>query len=58
MLDEPFSALDSYLRWELERELLSTLREYDGTVLFVSHDGTRCIGSPTALPFIKTVPLM
>ena len=38
MLDEPFSALDSYLRWELERELLSTLREYDGTVLFVSHD--------------------
>ena len=38
MLDEPFSALDSYLRWELERELLSTLREYEGTVLFVSHD--------------------
>ena len=38
MLEEPFSALDSYLRWELERELLSTLREYDGTVLFVSHD--------------------
>ncbi len=38
MLDEPFSALDSYLRWELEQELLGTLREYDGTVLFVSHD--------------------
>ena len=38
MLDEPFSALDSYLRWELERELLATLREFEGTVLFVSHD--------------------
>ena len=38
LLDEPFSALDSHLRWELERELLSTLREFDGTVLFVSHD--------------------
>ena len=38
MLDEPFSALDSYLRWELEQELASTLREYAGTVLFVSHD--------------------
>jgi molybdate transport system ATP-binding protein len=38
MLDEPFSALDSYLRWELERELLATLREYTGSVLFVSHD--------------------
>lgn len=38
MLDEPFSALDSYLRWELERELLRTLSEFPGTVLFVSHD--------------------
>ena len=38
MLDEPFSALDSYLRWELERELVKTLSEYDGSVLFVSHD--------------------
>ena len=38
MLDEPFSALDSYLRWELEQELLTTLENYDGTVLFVSHD--------------------
>lgn len=38
LLDEPFSALDSHLRWELERQLLATLREFEGTVLFVSHD--------------------
>lgn len=38
MLDEPFSALDSHLRWELERELLGILRDYSGTVLLVSHD--------------------
>ncbi len=38
MLDEPFSALDAHLRWELERELLETLREFDGSVLLVSHD--------------------
>lgn len=38
MLDEPFSALDSHLRWELERELLHTLRDFSGTVLLVSHD--------------------
>lgn len=38
MLDEPFSALDSHLRWQLERELLHTIREFQGTVLLVSHD--------------------
>lgn len=38
MLDEPFSALDSHLRWQLERELLAILRDFQGTVLLVSHD--------------------
>ncbi|NLA87817.1 MAG: ATP-binding cassette domain-containing protein [Clostridiales bacterium] len=38
MLDEPFSALDSYLRWQLEQELSAILDEFDGTSLFVSHD--------------------
>ncbi len=37
MLDEPFSAMDSYLRWKLEQELKATLREFNGTTLFVSH---------------------
>ncbi|HHT17658.1 MAG TPA: ATP-binding cassette domain-containing protein [Papillibacter sp.] len=38
MLDEPFSALDSYLRWQLEQELSSVLRDFGGTSLFVSHN--------------------
>lgn len=38
LLDEPFSALDSYLRWQTELELGELLRRYDGDVLFVSHD--------------------
>ncbi len=38
MLDEPFSALDSYLRWQLEQELSAILNEFGGTSLFVSHD--------------------
>jgi molybdate transport system ATP-binding protein len=38
MLDEPFSALDSFLRWELEMELAQTLEEFGGTTLLVSHD--------------------
>ncbi|MDD7408789.1 MAG: ATP-binding cassette domain-containing protein [Anaerovoracaceae bacterium] len=38
MLDEPFSALDSYLRWELEQELLKVLGDFDGTSIIVSHN--------------------
>lgn len=38
LLDEPFSALDSYLRWQLELELSEVLQAYDGMALLVSHD--------------------
>lgn len=38
MLDEPFSALDSYLKWRLEREVSSIIRKFGKTVLFVSHN--------------------
>jgi molybdate transport system ATP-binding protein len=38
MLDEPLSALDSYLRWQLERELIRTLDGFPGTTLYVSHN--------------------
>ena len=37
LLDEPFSALDSYLRWELELELADTLGAFAGPSIFVSH---------------------
>ncbi|WP_196593989.1 sulfate/molybdate ABC transporter ATP-binding protein [Pectinatus sottacetonis] len=38
MLDEPFSALDSYLRWQLELEVGELLEKYKKTTLFVSHN--------------------
>lgn len=38
LLDEPFSALDQHLRNNLEKELLSILKEYRGNVIFVTHD--------------------
>ncbi len=38
LLDEPFSALDSYLRWELEEEMREILASLGQMVLFVSHD--------------------
>lgn len=38
LLDEPFSALDSHLRFQLERELREAIRSFGKTVLLVSHD--------------------
>lgn len=37
LLDEPLSALDSYLKWQMEEELLEILGTVNKTVLFVSH---------------------
>ena len=37
LLDEPFSALDEHLKWQLELELSDTLKTFPGGVLFVSH---------------------
>jgi len=37
LLDEPFAALDGYLKWQLELELADTLRAFGGNVVYVSH---------------------
>lgn len=37
LLDEPLSALDGFLKWQLELELLDALAAFDGEILFVSH---------------------
>lgn len=38
MLDEPFSALDSHLKSSLEIDLLDLFDDFDGTIVYVSHD--------------------
>ena len=38
MLDEPFSALDSHLRFKLEQEVRQVIRQFGKTVILVSHD--------------------
>lgn len=38
LLDEPFSALDSHLRFRLEQEVRQVIREFGKTVILVSHD--------------------
>ena len=38
LLDEPFSALDTYLRHQLQEQLIETLSTYRGVTLFVTHN--------------------
>ncbi len=38
LLDEPFSALDSFLKWDLAYELEEILAEYDLEAILVTHD--------------------
>jgi molybdate ABC transporter permease protein len=38
LLDEPFSALDVHLRYQLEQQLVATLASYRGVTLFVTHN--------------------
>jgi molybdate transport system permease protein len=38
LLDEPFAALDPYLRRQMEEQLRETLTTYNGVVIFVTHD--------------------
>lgn len=38
LLDEPFSALDSHLRFQIEQEVHELMRSFGKTVILVSHD--------------------
>ena len=38
LLDEPFSALDSHLRFRLERDVRQVIHDFGKTVVLVSHD--------------------
>lgn len=38
LLDEPFSALDTHLRNQIEKQLVETLAAYQGVTLFVTHN--------------------
>ena len=53
LLDEPFSALDSYLKWELEFELGELLGAFDGPILWVSHE---LGGSGTPFRILRIIP--
>lgn len=42
LLDEPFSALNTFLKWNLELELADLLTDFPGPILWVSHDLGKC----------------
>lgn len=42
LLDEPFSALDGFLKWNLELELSELLAGFAGPIIWVSHDLGEC----------------
>ena len=42
LLDEPLSALDTFLRWRLELELTELLADFSGVILWVTHDLGEC----------------
>ena len=53
LLDEPLSARDSYLKWELELELGELLGAFDGPILWVSHE---LGGSGTPFRILRIIP--
>ena len=53
LLDEPFSALDSFLKWELEQELRDMLADFEGPIVWVSHDLAECRHSCGAICVMK-----
>ena len=54
LLDEPFSALDSYLKWQLELELADTLSLFPGTLLWVSHDRSEVVRNCSRVCVMET----
>lgn len=38
LLDEPFSALDTHLRSQIEQQLIASIETYEGSALFVTHN--------------------
>lgn len=53
LLDEPFSALDSYLKWQLLLETKKVLETYKKEVLFVTHNVDEVLGMSDKLCVIS-----
>lgn len=45
LLDEPLSALDEFLRRELAQQIFDLLSDFDGTVIWVTHDAQEALSA-------------
>lgn len=53
MLDEPFSALDTHLRYQMEHEVRAVIRRFGKPVLLVSHDSSEVYRLSDRIAVIK-----
>ena len=53
LLDEPLSALDAHLRFQLEREMLETVRSFGKPVIMVTHDRDEAFRLSDALAVMR-----
>jgi len=53
LLDEPFSALDSNMKWSLEQEMCELIESFKKTVIFVSHDRNEVFDMAENICFIE-----
>lgn len=53
LMDEPFSALDPLTRAELQDEIVKLQKEYDKTIVFVTHDMDEAIKCADKICFIQ-----
>lgn len=53
MLDEPLSALDTHLRYQMEHEIRNVIRSFGKSVLFVSHESAEVYRLSDRIAIIK-----
>ncbi len=56
MLDEPFSALDSHLRFLMEQEVRQVIRRFGKTVLLVSHNRDEVFRMAARVAILRATP--
>ncbi len=52
-LDEPFSALDPLIRWQMQSELLRLQKMFQKTILFVTHDFMEAVRLADRIAILK-----
>ncbi len=49
LFDEPLTVIDPHMKWELRTQLKSLHHEFGHTMIYVTHDQTEALNSPTVV---------